>query len=150
MIHFARMKILCRIVRDPAFVLALLAGPAAWLALWLFDALPATLPAALLLRFIVVQPVIEELAFRGLLQGWLKTRVTWMRGGISAANVLTSVAFVAAHLVYQPPAWALAVFAPSIVFGYFRDRHDSVVPALLLHAWYNAGLFLLPVIALKT
>jgi membrane protease YdiL (CAAX protease family) len=44
-----------------------------------------------------------------------------------------------AHLINQPPLWAASVFFPSLVFGYFKDRHQTVVTPFLLHAWYNAG-----------
>lgn len=132
------------IARDRLFALAMLAAPVVWLALWALNALPAALALPLLLRFVLVQPVVEELVFRGMLQGWLRTKLHWQWHGITAANLVTSVAFAAAHLLYQPPSWALAVFIPSIVFGYFRDRHESTLPSVLLHAWYNAGFFVLP------
>jgi membrane protease YdiL (CAAX protease family) len=45
------------------------------------------------------------------------------------------------HFINHPPFWALAVFFPSLVFGYFRDRCDSVVPAITLHILYNFGYF---------
>jgi membrane protease YdiL (CAAX protease family) len=134
------------VARDTRFQVALLLGPVVWLALAFMNALPAALSAWMLLRFVLLQPVAEELVFRGLLQGSLKSRFAWTWRGISAANLLTSVAFAGMHLLYQAPAWALAVFVPSVIFGYFRDRHGSVAPAILLHVWYNAGFFLLPLI----
>lgn len=130
--------------RDTAWITAVACGLPAWGALFAFDLLPPTGDALLLLRFVLLQPVLEELVFRGLLQGGLREKMHWRWRGITAANVLTSIAFVAAHLVYQPPLWALAVFVPSLLFGYFRDRYDSVLPAVSLHVWYNAGFFLLP------
>jgi membrane protease YdiL (CAAX protease family) len=42
------------------------------------------------------------------------------------------------------PALAAGVLLPALLFGYFRDRHDSVLPAIALHVFYNAGYFLLP------
>jgi membrane protease YdiL (CAAX protease family) len=36
----------------------------------------------------------------------------------------------------------VATVVPSLVFGYFRDRYDSVVPGAALHVFYNAGWFL--------
>jgi membrane protease YdiL (CAAX protease family) len=36
------------------------------------------------------------------------------------------------------------VLLPSLLYGYFRDRHGSVYPAIALHVFYNAGYFLLP------
>jgi membrane protease YdiL (CAAX protease family) len=50
---------------------------------------------------------------------------------------------VAAHALTHPPEWAAAMLFPSLVFGYFRDRYRSVVPAAALHVFYNAGWFLL-------
>ena len=90
------------------------------------------------------QPFIEELLFRGLIQGylWRTESGARTRAGISLANIATSCVFVLAHLVNQPPAWALAVFFPSLLFGYFRDRTGSVWPSLLLHASFNAAFFL--------
>ncbi len=94
--------------------------------------------------FVLLWPLIEELLFRGLLQGQLLRlsqntvqprrigRVTW-------ANALTTLAFVALHLPAQPLAWALAVALPSLVFGHLRERFASVWPAVGLHVVYNAG-----------
>jgi hypothetical protein len=31
---------------------------------------------------------------------------------------------------------------PSILFGHLRDRFGSVLPAMMLHAYYNAGFAL--------
>jgi membrane protease YdiL (CAAX protease family) len=90
-------------------------------------------------RLIVAYPLIEELAFRGVVQGvllrWTHARALW--GGVSLANGITSLLFVAIHFVYHPPLWAVAVLVPSLVFGYFRDRFARVTPAIFLHAFYN-------------
>ena len=93
-----------------------------------------------LLSLAVVQPVVEELVFRGALQGRLLER-GWTRriGPVSHANLGTTVAFVALHFLAQPPAWAIAVAAPSLVFGHVRERFGSVLPAIVLHSIYNAG-----------
>jgi hypothetical protein len=99
---------------------------------------------AFLIGFLLVQPLLEELLFRGVVQGWLRER-HWgplELFGVSASNWIASLLFVAAHLPAQPLAWSLAVFVPSLVFGYFRDRHDSLVPPMILHVVYNAAFFL--------
>ncbi|MEO5573578.1 MAG: JDVT-CTERM system glutamic-type intramembrane protease [Gammaproteobacteria bacterium] len=91
----------------------------------------------------LVYPVLEELVFRGALQGAL-TRQTWggrKLGPISLANFFTSLVFAGFHLFYHAPLWAALVFLPSLIFGYFRDRHQSVRPAIVLHVFYNAGYF---------
>jgi len=94
--------------------------------------------------FVLFYPVVEELIFRGILQGELLHLTTrdgrMLRlGPVSAANALVTVAFVALHMLAQPPAWALAVAVPSLVFGHLRERFASVWPAVLVHVVYNAG-----------
>jgi membrane protease YdiL (CAAX protease family) len=98
----------------------------------------------LLVSLVLWQPLVEELLFRGLLQGFLRRTPIGRRAlaGVSAANVITSLAFVGVHFVNQPPLWALGVFFPSLLFGYFRDRTDSVWPPLVLHVTFNTAFFL--------
>jgi membrane protease YdiL (CAAX protease family) len=91
------------------------------------------------------QPLVEELLFRGCLQGWLFTH-GWGRQsfvGISSANLLTSVVFSGAHIATHSLPWALLTLFPSLLFGVLRDRFGSVLPPLVLHIIYNAGYFLL-------
>lgn len=100
---------------------------------------------AQVLQWIVWQPLIEELLFRGVIQGQLRSRA-WARrtaAGLSMANYLTTLLFVLAHLVHQPFLWAVAVALPSLVFGHFRDRHGHIYPSLILHSGYNAAYFLI-------
>jgi membrane protease YdiL (CAAX protease family) len=58
-------------------------------------------------------------------------------------NLITSLLFVLGHLWQHPAAWAVAIAVPSLVFGWFRDRHDSVYPCIALHMFYNTGYFAL-------
>jgi len=139
-----------RFYRDRQFMLALLAGMVVWLAFWLV--FPGLLPVVplkanipLLLSLVLLQPVLEELLFRGVVQGQFRLR-TWggvKRWGMTQANLLTSALFVLAHAFYHPPLWAVAVFVPSLVFGHFRDRVGNIYPSLALHVYYNMGFFCL-------
>lgn len=134
-----------RAFRDPRFLAALAVGPVAWAVLAIL--LPVTTdpfwPAArlwLFLSLVLLYPVLEEIVFRGLLQGWLLDR-EWGRrhfGPVSAANAIAAAAFTLAHLIHQPPAWAAAVIVPALLFGYFREVH-GLWSAILLHAFYNSG-----------
>jgi membrane protease YdiL (CAAX protease family) len=94
----------------------------------------------LLMALVLWQPLLEELLFRGVIQGQLARQVRFRLsvGGLSWANLATTVLFVLAHLFQHPPAWAVAVAIPSLVFGHFRDRYGQVYPAVILHAAYNA------------
>ncbi len=91
----------------------------------------------------LVYPVLEEIVFRGGLQPWLRRhpRAAANWHGVSVANIATSVVFAATHLLRHPPGWATAMFLPSLVFGYFRDRHDSLKGPIALHVFYNMGYF---------
>lgn len=133
---------------DPLLVAAVLAAPPVWWFLAPMVGTAKTGDLATVLAVVVLYPVLEELSFRGLLQGWLLQRLvgrhwpwstTWR---ISLPNLLTSLAFAAAHLPTQAPAWAAATLAPSLVFGYLREHYDSVLPPMALHVYYNAGLIL--------
>lgn len=89
---------------------------------------------------VLVQPLAEEIVFRGVLHGQLLRLGAARRvGPLTAANWLTTAGFAALHLVSHAPAWALAVIAPSLVFGHLRERFQSVWPPVLVHALYNAG-----------
>jgi len=130
---------------------ALLAAIPAWSALYLLSrtgiepAWPIQMPVTFLL-LVLLYPVLEELVFRGLVQGELMRRSVFKQAllGITAANILTSLLFAAAHLFTHPPVMAAMVFFPSLIFGYFRDRFDGwLLPSILLHIYYNLGYFLI-------
>lgn len=90
------------------------------------------------------QPLVEELLFRGLIQGQLLGSA-WghrTRGGLSLANLTTSLIFSGMHLLYHAPLWALAVLAPSLIFGWLREHHGSTWSAVVTHILYNLAFFL--------
>lgn len=137
-----------RFAAERPFLMALGAAP---LALILLTGIAPSwsngirLQASLLFSAVLWQPLVEELLFRGVIQGQLRNQA-WARAGflhLTAANVITSLLFAMAHLATHSPAWAAAVMLPSLVFGYLRDRHDQILPSLLLHAAYNACYLLI-------
>ena len=135
------------LARDPHLLAALAAGPLCWLVLRLLGIPLADAPPAprTLLYGVLAGPLLEEIVFRGALQGALLRRPSLARRrlGLSGANALTSLAFAAAHLWGQPPSWAALVIAPSLVFGHLRERHGGVVTPFVVHAFYNAGFIAL-------
>ena len=107
---------------------------------------------AAVLSLVLLQPLLEELVFRGLLQGlalhWLSPGGRILRcGPVSLANLLVTAAFVALHLGVQPLAWALAVAPPSLVLGHLREKYQRLGPVILTHAYYNAGFALTALLA---
>ena len=133
--------------RDGLFFLAAAAGVAFWALLWLL--LPVQpmpwrhVGSWHFLSLVVVQPGLEEVVFRGILQGWLsrwrRMQTTWH--GLTAANGVTALLFTAGHFVNHPAAWVVGVMIPALVFGLFRDRYASIWPGTMLHVFYNAGYF---------
>ena len=93
-------------------------------------------------RLVFVYPILEEYIFRGWLQPafdrHLGRRVLPL---VTVSNIVVSMLFALAHLIYHPPVMALATFFPSLVFGHLRDRYRHIAPCVALHVYYNAGYF---------
>lgn len=131
---------------DRHFQLALLAGPFSWLLLWPWLA-PAHVDPAwplihpqLLMLAVLIYPPLEEVVFRGWLQQTLANHLPAQpRWWLSPANLATSLVFVLAHLWRHSPLMAAAVLLPSLIFGYFRERQQTLLSPILLHGWYNLG-----------
>lgn len=87
---------------------------------------------------VVTAPIAEEILFRGLLQGWLESRlgglVPGRAGGLAIA--LSAAAFALAH-VGQGLAW-LPLFFFGWVAGYLALQTGSLLPGIILHALFNA------------
>ena len=92
-----------------------------------------------LLLLAVLAPLVEELVFRGLLYGWLAGR--W---GRNVGWIVSSIAFAAAH---TEPAHIILVFPLGLLFGWLRQRTDSLLPSLVAHI-ANNGLALIAAVYL--
>ncbi len=83
----------------------------------------------------------EEILFRGYLQTRLQQllpqRWRLWGGDLGPAVILTSVIFALSHLVAIPSGDRLAVFFPSLLFGWLRDRTGSIAGAVVAHALSN-------------
>lgn len=133
--------------QDPLFLAALVAGLPVWLALYFIQqptvqwGWPFVQPWPFLIP-VLVYPLLEEIAFRGLIQELVRdfiSRRFW--GPLSIANLLTSLLFTGMHFITHPPLWAALVFFPSLVFGFFKDRTNRLLAPIILHVFYNAGYF---------
>jgi membrane protease YdiL (CAAX protease family) len=134
--------------RDAKFLAALGVAPLALLAFWLTGKSLAPLDWPLdrpgrFIGLVLIWPVMEEVIFRGALQPALAGRPWGQRSlaGLTAANGVTSLIFAAAHFFSHPPLWAILVLIPSLIFGYFRDRHNSLLSPMVLHVAYNFGYY---------
>jgi len=86
----------------------------------------------------------EEVFYRG----WLQPRLrrVWPGGlrvlGVSVgpAILITSVLFALGHVVTIPAAFRLAVFFPSLLFCWLRDRTDHIAGPVVLHVLSNLAM----------
>ena len=85
--------------------------------------------AIILLRACCLAPLGEELLFRGAF-------FTWLRQHCNAplTIVLTAMAFAGIHM--YPPLLPLG-FASGVVFGWIRERSNSIAPAIVAHVAHN-------------
>jgi len=98
--------------------------------------------AMIFFAIVVVGPIIEEICFRGYLQGEL--RRFW---GPVIAIGLSSVMFVAMHRsVGRVPS----MLPSSILLGVFVWVSGSIVTSIILHTCWNSLLFLIPLIYTPT
>ena len=100
------------------------------------------------LSILLIYPILEELTFRGFIQELLykKYNKYFFYKKISVANVVTSLLFAMMHMVNHSIYWAVLVFFPSLVFGYFKDKTKIIMPSILLHIIYNSIFFGLNII----
>ncbi len=134
------------LLQDRHFWLALVAGiVTVWVLRERLPVFPADVEFGwpLLVSLVLWQPLVEEILFRGILQGQLINTRWGARSyrGISVANIASSVAFAAIHMVNSPALLSLSVLVPSLLYGYFRDRFTSCIPAIVLHCAYNGMVF---------
>lgn len=83
----------------------------------------------------------EEYFFRGYLQTKLERvyppRRRILGGGVGLALVLASILFALGHVLVDFNPLRLAVFFPSLVFGWLRSATGSILASVLFHASSN-------------
>lgn len=84
--------------------------------------------AANLVLFVLVAPFVEELTFRGVGQSLLRFL------GRAPSILLVGVAFGLAHGLVEAE---LVLIPFGIALAWLRDRTESVVPGMLVHALFN-------------
>lgn len=83
----------------------------------------------------------EEAFFRGYLQTSLDRvfprRARLLGADVGASLVVTSAVFAVGHLLTDPHPARLAVFFPSLLFGWMRARSGGIGASLIFHAMCN-------------
>jgi membrane protease YdiL (CAAX protease family) len=94
--------------------------------------------ALLAFLFVVTAPVSEEVLYRGLLVAWLR-RVGWSD---SIILLVSSLIFGANHIIPVGFVWGVAMVGLGAILFALRMRYESLTPAWLAHALFNAQLTL--------
>jgi len=135
----AARQIIGHVVLYTAAVQLVLAGIVAWVGVDIqhhishnIQGLPSL--AMGLLGWVVLPAVVEEVVYRGCVQGQL-TRVLRPQ----AAWLLTAVVFAASHHSFISLLWLLPF---GLYLGYLRARYRSLWLPMLAHGWYNALVLL--------
>jgi hypothetical protein len=87
---------------------------------------------------VVGAPIVEELFFRGLLQGALSRRIAAV-----PALFLTAIIFSFAHVLDEGILAPLVLFPMAVVLGYLRLRTGKLAAGMVAHCLFNASAFLL-------
>ncbi len=118
------------------------AVPVAWVLAWLGQGMTPTQPWRDL-TWLLLLAVAEEAVFRAGLQATLARRAALSTTlcGVSAANLLTSLAFSAAHLWAHPPLLAVGVFPVSLLLGASYEQSGRLRVPTALHLWFNLALY---------
>ena len=93
--------------------------------------------AVVVVLAVVGAPLVEELLFRGLVQGAFSRRT-----GAIPAIYITALIFSFAHIFNEGPAAPLLLFPAALILGYLRHRTGRLVAGIVAHATFNATLFL--------
>lgn len=98
-------------------------------------------PWMMILYFVVGAAIQEEIIFRGLLQTTLGRQIpatlSFLGISFSYAAIIVAILFGLIHMKVNPTT-AAAAFVLGLLSGELRHRSGSVLPAILVHAVFNA------------
>ncbi len=94
-----------------------------------------------LLNQLLLIAIPEEIFFRGFLMSLFAIELKRKIFIFSYSNIAAAIVFSIFHLFIHDILWSASVFIPALVYGYFREKHDSVLPAVILHFFYNIVYF---------
>ncbi len=88
--------------------------------------------------FGIVQPIFEELLFRGLLFKGLKSKL-----GGNLTVLITSILFVIAHIQYDFIILILVLFPNALILGFARLKTGNLTTPIILHCINNIIVLLI-------
>lgn len=87
---------------------------------------------------VIGAPLVEEVFFRGLIQGAFTRRV-----GATPSIFITALLFVAAHVTGEGILSPIVLFPMALILGYLRQRTGRLAAGMVAHATFNATVLLL-------
>ena len=129
---------------DARFYIALLLGCLIAASGGAFYAQNKTLPpfsTQVLINLILLYPCIEEILFRGFLHDAIQRLCgSHLRyANISLNNLLVSLLFCLAHSSVWTWPWLGLLLFPSLIFGWAKERYNTLPPCIMLHGAYNSA-----------
>lgn len=111
---------------------------------------PAVSPFGIIISIWIYASICEEIFTRGLLQTWLfplaRHHINLLhRWPLSLPILLSALFFGAIHLVLWPklgPVTLVVIFLAAIlglIAGYYREKTGSLIPAILIHSFFDIG-----------
>lgn len=92
-----------------------------------------------ILLIVIVAPIVEEYVFRGYIFDGIR-----QKRSLGFTFAITAALFTLPHMIaysdYLPSA--VILFILGLLLAYFRERFESLLPAIVLHATYNLCLVL--------
>jgi len=100
--------------------------------------------AVMILFAALLAPIVEEFVFRAYIFDALKQKFSF-----AVTACLSSLLFTLPHMLGYYSYWpaAIIIFCLGLLLAYFRKRHDSLLPCIVLHSTYNIGWLVLFFIA---
>ncbi|GAF86829.1 unnamed protein product, partial [marine sediment metagenome] len=95
-----------------------------------------------ILIILAVQPMAEEIFFRGFLFDKIKSF-----GGDYIAIVLTAVLFGLAHMSYSKPYLVVSIIMMGVVLGCIVVKTKNLYSAIIAHTTFNVTSFILYILA---
>ena len=88
-----------------------------------------TLTVPIVLSVVILAPICEELAFRGVTMGYAKRNMSFW-----SANIIQALLFAGMHM---NPMQSVYTFFMGLVLGYFVNKSGSIVMGIILHMAFN-------------
>lgn len=98
-----------------------------------------------LLNNLLIVAIPEEIFFRGYLQSTMQRIYGQKRimKFLSYSNLMTSLLFAVGHFFLKPRFDRLAVFFPSLLFGFLREKRENIYPSIMFHLLSNWMMYLI-------